>query len=128
MHPEDARGRGAPRKMDAKTATLAMLIYNCKNYSYKALGYMFGVKESTMCDNCHEVEIALHGDLTGRLFCMMSPDRIQEHIPASWKEHFPGAFCAGDGMPVAAKMSEFLGAEAHVLCVQGRPHLLGGVV
>ena len=106
MHHEDARGRGAPRKMDAKTATLAMLIYNCKNYSYNALGYMFGVKESTMCDNCHEVEIALHGDLTGRLFCMMPPDRIQGHIPASWKKHFPGAFCAGDGMPVPAKMRE----------------------
>ena len=123
FHPDGAPRKGAPRKIGPETAVLAMLIYEAKKYAYRGLGYMFGTQKSTMFDTVTMVENTVAGDLTGRLFCMYPPERIEPHIPEAWKKQFPGAFCAGDGFPLPCLMNEKFVVRKLTWCVYKNGHI-----
>lgn len=85
------------RKVETCSRILMFLIKWRWDWSYKMLAYLFGVSEPSATSYVSEVAENFYQNFAGRLFYLPTLSEIEPHIPARFKERFPGVWGIGDG-------------------------------
>ena len=86
------------RKLDTGDRCVIFLVKKRHDWSYKALGYLFGVSDESASNYCAEIELSFYDHFVPRLFYFPTKVEVESYLPEAFKNAFPGMWFIVDGV------------------------------